>query len=118
MVGSVTIGDNTYSQIRLMPEIVIWKFGFGLDIDLLIDSEGKVRKEDWDEAQDIINKIYYIRFAQRKDPFLLQGRQYPGLYSGSWLDLWMDIPICSAIRKFPQYRRIRRREHSLCRTRL
>lgn len=68
MVGSVTIGNQTYSQIRLMPEVTFWKFGFGLDIDLLIDAEGNVRSEDWDEARDLVNKIYYIRFAQRGDP--------------------------------------------------
>ncbi|MDZ4121668.1 MAG: hypothetical protein U1C33_04565, partial [Candidatus Cloacimonadaceae bacterium] len=69
VVGSITVGDKTYSQIRLMPEINIWKFGFGLDIDLLIDSDGNLRKEDWDEAEDLLYKIYYIRFAQRRDPF-------------------------------------------------
>ncbi len=77
MVGSVTIGAHTYSQIRLMPEIVFWKFGFGLDIDLLIDAEGNVREEDWDEAQDIINKIYYIRFAQRGEPFYARVGGFP-----------------------------------------
>ncbi len=77
MVGSVTIGDQTYSQIRLMPEITFWKFGFGLDIDLLIDAEGNVRKEDWDETKDIINKIYYIRFAQRGDPFYARVGGFP-----------------------------------------
>ncbi len=69
VVGSITIGDQTYSQIRLMPEISIWKFGFGLDIDLLIDSDGNIREEDWDEAEDYLHKLLYIRFAQRRDPF-------------------------------------------------
>ncbi len=69
VVGSITIGDQTYSQIRLMPEIAIWKFGIGLDIDLLIDSDGNIRKEDWDEAEDYLHKLLFIRFAQRRDPF-------------------------------------------------
>jgi len=77
MVGSITIGDQTYSQIRLMPEVTFWKFGLGLDIDLLIDSEGNVRKEDWDEARDMINKIYYIRFAQRGEPFYARVGGFP-----------------------------------------
>ncbi|MDD2331664.1 MAG: hypothetical protein PHI68_03315 [Candidatus Cloacimonetes bacterium] len=84
-VGSITIGDQTYSQIRLMPEISVWKFGFGLDIDLLIDSEGNIREEDWDEAEDIINKIYYIRFAQRRDPFYFKVGSIPDYTLGHGL---------------------------------
>lgn len=76
-VGSVTIGDQTYSQIRLMPEITFWKFGFGLDIDLLIDAEGNVREEDWDKAEDLINKVYYIRFAQKGDPLYARVGGFP-----------------------------------------
>jgi hypothetical protein len=67
MVGSVTIGNDTYSQIRLMPEVTFGKFGLGLDIDLLIDADGNLRDEDWDEAKDLISKIYYIRYDQRGD---------------------------------------------------
>jgi len=84
-VGSITIGDKVYSQVRLMPEINIWKFGFGLDIDLLIDSEGKILKEDWDEAEDIINKIYYIRFANRRDPFYFKIGSIPDYTLGHGL---------------------------------
>lgn len=68
MVGSVTFGSTTYSQIRLLPELTYWKFGLGFDIDLLIDEDGNIRKEDWDETKDLINKIYYIRYAQKGEP--------------------------------------------------
>ncbi len=68
-VGTVLINNTMYSQVRLLPQINIGKFGFGLDVDLLIDSDGKVRKEDWDEWQDYVNKIYYISWARRNDPF-------------------------------------------------
>jgi len=68
-VGAVMMGDQTYTQIRLMPEISFGKFGMGLDIDMLIDSEGNIREEDWDDFEDYINKIYYIRYGQRGDTF-------------------------------------------------
>lgn len=77
MVGSVTIGKTTYSQIRLMPEVTFGKFGLGLDIDLLIDADGNLRKEDWDEAKDLINKIYYIRYAQRGDMIYGKAGGFP-----------------------------------------
>ena len=59
-VGTVMIKDELYSQIRLCPQINMGKFGFGLDVDLLIDGEGKIRKEDWDTWQDYVDKIYFI----------------------------------------------------------
>ncbi|MFA7030316.1 MAG: hypothetical protein WC179_08585 [Candidatus Cloacimonadaceae bacterium] len=68
-LGNVLIDGDYYTQFRLQPEIVIWKFGLGLDIDLLIDSNGNIRKEDWDSWDDALNKLYYFRFAQRQDPF-------------------------------------------------
>lgn len=77
MVGSTTFGTTTYSQIRLMPEITFWKFGFGLDIDLLIDKNGNLRKEDWDEPKDMLHKVSYIRFAQQGEPFYARVGSFP-----------------------------------------
>jgi len=68
MFGFVTIDNESYTQIRLMPEIVFGKFGLGLDIDLLIDSDGAIRSEDWDEWQDYFNKLLYLRYGDREDP--------------------------------------------------
>ncbi len=68
-IGTVLMGGETYSQIRLMPELVLGKFGLGLDIELLIDSEGNIREEEWDEFEDYVNKIYYLRYGQRGDSF-------------------------------------------------
>jgi len=68
-VGTVTHNGISYSQVRLMPEIILGKFGFGLDIDLLIDAEGKVYQDTWDDWEDYVNKIFYIRYGGRRDPF-------------------------------------------------
>ena len=67
--GAVTVDGQNYQQVGLRPEISIWKFGICLDIILLFDENGKIRKEDWDEPKDYIDKIYYLRFAQKGDPF-------------------------------------------------
>ena len=68
-VGSVIVGDQVYMRLRLNPELTVGKLGIGLDIDLLIDAEGNVREEDWDDFEDYINKIYYIRYGSRGDNF-------------------------------------------------
>ncbi|MDD4310721.1 MAG: hypothetical protein PHO32_10095 [Candidatus Cloacimonetes bacterium] len=85
VVGAVTVGDVTYSQIRLQPQIKLGKFGFGLDVDLMIDSEGNVRKEDWDEWQDYVNKLLYISWADRRDPFYFKIGSIPSYTLGHGL---------------------------------
>jgi len=68
-VGTVTHNGLSYSQVRLFPELSIGKFGFGLDLDLLIDANGKVYKENWNNWEDYVNKIFFIRYANRRDPY-------------------------------------------------
>lgn len=67
--GTMAVNGKLYTRISFMPELVLGKFGIGLDIQLLLDSEGKIREEDWDDWQDYLNKIYYIRYGHRGDPF-------------------------------------------------
>ena len=76
-VGATTINGETYTRIRLNPELSFWKFGVGLDIDFLITGDGDIREEDWDEWQDYINKILYLRYAHRGDPFYALVGSFP-----------------------------------------
>ncbi len=84
-IGTVNIDGETYSQIRLMPEFSIWKFKLGLDFNLLIDSKGKLRKEDWDSFEDYLNKFLYIQFAKKTDPFYLRFGSFPRVQYGQGL---------------------------------
>lgn len=68
-VGSVIIGDEVYMRFRLNPELTLGKLGIGLDIDLLMDADGNIREEDWDDFEDYVNKLYYIRYGNRGDNF-------------------------------------------------
>ncbi len=101
-VGTVTFDNITYSDIHLSPEISIWKFGIGLDFDLLIDQEGNIRKEDWDDSKDILTKIYMIRFAQRGDPFYARVGGFPN-YT---LSHGLIMNHYSNMLQFPQIRQI------------
>lgn len=76
-VGATTINGETYTRIRLNPELTFWRFGVGLDIDFLITGEGDIREDDWDEWQDYINKILYLRYAHRTDPFYALVGSFP-----------------------------------------
>ncbi|MCD4796179.1 MAG: FecR family protein, partial [Candidatus Cloacimonetes bacterium] len=84
-VGTVMIGDNTYFQLRLLPELCFGKFGLGLDIELLLDNDGKIREEDWDDFEDYLNKIYYLRYGHRGDPFFGRIGGFPSYTLGHGL---------------------------------
>ena len=88
-VGSATINDTIYNQVALRPELSFGKLGIGLDLVMYIDNEGNVRKDEWDEPSDFIDKLLYIRWAQKSDPFWLVWGSldnvtlgYGGLLSG------------------------------------
>ncbi|OPX28730.1 MAG: hypothetical protein B1H06_02695 [Candidatus Cloacimonas sp. 4484_143] len=101
-VGTITLNGNTYTQIRLKPELVFGKFGIGLDIDLLIDSNGDVRESDWDELNDYVNKIYYIRYGQRGDAFFGRVGGFPSYKLGHGL-VMRDY---TNMLRYPEYRQI------------
>ncbi|MCF7912412.1 MAG: hypothetical protein K9M99_07780 [Candidatus Cloacimonetes bacterium] len=86
-VGSVIIGDQTYMRLRLTPELRLGKLGIGLDIDFLFTEEGGVRDEDWDDWQDYVNKLYYIRWSERGDVFFAK------LGAFSTYDLGMGLVV-------------------------
>ncbi|MBD3223699.1 MAG: hypothetical protein GF313_03155, partial [Caldithrix sp.] len=68
-IGAVTIGDEIYNQIGIRPEFAVGKLGIALDLSLYIDKDGNIRKENWDDARDFFEKIYYVRWGQPNDPF-------------------------------------------------
>lgn len=70
-VGSATIDGIIYNQIALRPELSFGKLGLGLDLVLYVDSEGNIRKDEWDEPSDFIDKLLYVRWGQKSDPFWL-----------------------------------------------
>ena len=98
---AITIDGKTYQQIGLRPELTLWKVGIGLDISLLLDEEGKVREEDWDETDDYIDKIYYIRFGKKGDPlyFRFGGLDYTTLGYGSIISGYTNML------EYPTYKR-------------
>lgn len=60
--------NKVYYCLSLMPELSIWRFGAGLDINLYFDEEGNMRGKDWDEWGDLVGKIWYVRYCQKGDP--------------------------------------------------
>jgi len=56
-----------FNTLALQPEVSFGKLGLGLDLYIYFDSDGNVRKEDWDTGQDILSKIWYARWGRKGD---------------------------------------------------
>jgi len=70
--GAVTIDGQLYNQIALRPDISIGKLGVGLDVVIYMDQDGNFRKEEWNEAKDVIDKIMYVRWGEPGDPLYIR----------------------------------------------
>jgi hypothetical protein len=68
-VGAVTIDNKIHTQLSFMPEFSAGKFGMALDLRIFIDENGDIRTDNWDSFNDILEKIYYIRWGYKGDPF-------------------------------------------------
>lgn len=72
-VGAAVLDGTTYQAYSIRPDIGIGKLGIGLDLPLYFDSQGNLREEDWDDADDILTKFYYVRWARPDDPFYVRA---------------------------------------------
>ena len=76
--GAVTIDWKIWNQIALRPIIPIGKVSLALDIVFYIDQDGNIHDDEWDfsngekSKNSIIDKVYYIRYGKRWDPFYFQ----------------------------------------------
>jgi hypothetical protein len=75
--SSVTVGGEQWTRIALSPDIPIWKFGIGLDVELFLDSKGNVSNKAWnfdhdDWAESVLRKIKYLRFGYENDPVFVK----------------------------------------------
>ncbi len=68
-VGAVSVDGEIYSQIGIRPEFSFGKFGMMLDLSLYLDGEGNIATQFWDSPEDILEKIYYMRWGKQGDPF-------------------------------------------------
>jgi len=69
-LGLSWFDGKPYYLLNISPEIAFGKFGVGLDVNLRIGvNDGKIRKEDWNEAYDFLRAIRYVRYGLKGDPF-------------------------------------------------
>lgn len=104
-IGSATINGTLYNQLAFRPELTFGKLGLGLDLVFYIDNEGNFWNGPWnfkDEPGLILDKILFIRWGEKTDPFWFKWGSlenvvlgYGGLVSGY-----------SNMMEFPSVRRV------------
>lgn len=62
------IDGNLYYTFHIRPELSFANFGVGLDLNLDINQNGNLRKEDFNEFSDYLSIIRYIRYGMKNDP--------------------------------------------------
>lgn len=70
--GAAVLDGELYNQIGIRPLITIGKLGIALDLSLYLDADGNIREENWDDASDIWEKFYFVRWAKPGDPFYVK----------------------------------------------
>ncbi len=69
-IGLTVIDDQSYVTINFRPDIGMGKFGVGLNINLLYNTQnGAIRHEDWNESYDWARLIRYVRYGHKRDKF-------------------------------------------------
>jgi len=102
IAGAINVDGKNYQQIAIRAEFPIGKLGLGIDCQLLLDDQGNVRKEDWDELEDYLNLLYYVRWAHKGDPFYAKvgGLDFSSLGYGIILNGYTNMI------EYPTYKRI------------
>lgn len=70
--GMTFIDGEPYYLFNIMPELAFGKIGVGLDINLRMGKNGKLRAEDFDEGYDYLRMIRYIRYGTKKEPIYVR----------------------------------------------
>ncbi|MCP4133988.1 MAG: hypothetical protein GY754_23685 [bacterium] len=102
LVGGVTVDEKNYQQVGGRLELAIYKFGVGLDIQVLLDEEGDIRKEDWNNFNAYLDKIYYLSWARKGAPFYIRV----GGIEDTYLGYGIIVDGYSNMIEYPTYKRM------------
>ena len=70
--GLTFVDGQPYYLFNIAPDLAFGKFGVGLDINLRVGKDGKLRKEDWDQGYDYLRLIRYVRYGTKKEPIYVR----------------------------------------------
>ncbi|MGE5352899.1 MAG: hypothetical protein ACM3P0_12505 [Acidobacteriota bacterium] len=93
-MGMTWIDGKPYYTLHFRPEVSFANWGLGLDLNLDFDTQGKVRKENFNEFSDYLSVIRYVRYGYKGDA--LYGRlgalDYASMGHGSIIYMYNNSP--------------------------
>lgn len=94
------IDGKPYYRISFRPEVSFANFGVGLDLNLDFDSEGNLRKENFNEFTDYLSIIRYVRYGLKNDPVFIKlgALDYYTLGHGTIMQHYNNSPTYDARR--------------------
>ena len=63
------IDGKPYYLFHLTPELSFGKIGVGLDVNLRVGEDGKLRHEDFENAYSYLRLIRYVRYGAKHEPW-------------------------------------------------
>lgn len=98
--GLIWIDGQPHYRISFRPEVSFANFGVGLDLNLDFDSQGKLRKENFNEFTDYLSIIRYVRYAYKNDPVYVKlgALDYYTLGHGTIINYYNNSPTFDARR--------------------
>jgi len=91
-VGMTVIDGKPYYLFHLMPDLAFGKWGIGLDVNIRVGQDGKVRHEDFKDAYSYLRLLRYIRYGQKSEPLYARvgAIDYARLGHGSIIYLYRN----------------------------
>jgi len=68
-VGMTIIDGKPYYLFRLFPELAFGKIGVGIDLNIRVGEDGKVRSEDFKDFYSYLRLIRYVRYGNKNESF-------------------------------------------------
>ena len=92
------IDGELYYRFHFQPEISFANFGVGLDLNLDINKNGNIRKENFNEFSDYLSIIRYVRYGIKHDPVYIKlgALDYYTLGHGSIMYQYNNSPTYDA----------------------
>ena len=94
------IDGQPFYSFHFMPELSLGNFGFGLDLQLDFNSQGKLRTQDFNSFGDYVRIIRYARYGVKNDPLYVKlgALDYHTIGHGSIMYLYNNSPSFDARR--------------------
>lgn len=93
-LGLMWIDGKPHYRFSFRPEVSFANFGVGLDLNLDFDSDGNIRKENFNETSDYLSLIRYMRYGIKNDPVYIKvgALDYHTLGHGTIMYLYNNSP--------------------------